>query len=138
MAKPEDVFLEAIDKQMDDFVDKVFAKSQQNLIDDGKIDTGELLKSGNINRKFLEKTIIYTAPYADSIEFGRFPGTMPPVEPLIDWVRRKLGVRNLKEARSTAWAVATAIKQRGLQPSPYLQPAITNTNAEFKIKQVRA
>lgn len=135
MAKPEDVVLEEINKYMDDLIDRIFQLSQENLVEDGKIDTGNLLKSGNIQRKFLEKEITYSAPYAASIEFGRIPGFMPPVDALIKWVQRKLGISNPKEARSVAWAVATAIKQRGMDPSPFLIPALEQAMVEFKISR---
>ena len=135
MIKPEDVVLEEIDKMMNDLIDRIFQLSQENLIDKGKVDTANLLKSGNIQRKFLEKQITYSAPYADSIEFGRSPGQMPPVDALMKWVSRKLGVSDPKEARSVAWAVATAIKQRGIDPSPYILPAFEQAMVEFKLSR---
>lgn len=134
MAEPEDVLLDAIDKIANDYVDRAFQLSQQNLVADGKIDTGILLKSGNINRFFLDKEIVYTAPHAEPIEFGRVAGTMPPVDPIIRWVLRKGFANNQVTARKIAWAVAVAIKQRGLDPSPYLEPALEQTSVEFKRK----
>ena len=133
MAKPEDVILEEIDKVLDDFIDRVFQLSQENLIRDGKADTGLLLKSGNINRSFLDKEIVYTAPHAEPIEYGRTPGTMPPYHVLIGWVRRKLKIHDIKEARSVAFAVAMAIKQRGMDQSPFLRPAIEQGIVEYDL-----
>jgi len=133
MAKNEDVILKEIDKKMDDFIDTVFGMSQQALVDQQKIDTGNLLKSGNVRRSFLEKEIIYSAPYADVIEYGRSPGTMPPFEVLFKWVRRKLGVRNVKKARSIAYAIALSIKKRGIMPSPYLYNSVQKARGEFKL-----
>ena len=135
MANPEQVFLKQLDNYMNDFTDRIFQLSQENLANDNKIDTGNLLKSGNVHRGFLNKEIVYTAPYSDTIEFGRLPGTMPPVNALINWVKRKLGVTNQKQAISTAWAIATAIKQRGLEPSPFMQPAIDQAKVEFKLEE---
>jgi len=57
--KPEEVVLEELDKVMNKFIDRVFELSQLNLVNDGKIDTGTLLKTANINRRFLEKEIVY-------------------------------------------------------------------------------
>lgn len=133
MVKPEDVVLEEIDRVMDDFIDEVFKNSQELLIDQGKVDTSNLLKSGNINREFLKKEIIYSAPYADVIEFGRVPGTMPPVDPIIGWVRRKLGVRSEAQARSIAFAIARAIKARGQDPAPYIMPAFIAAKNKFNL-----
>ncbi len=137
MATNEEVILKELDKEMDLFVDRVFQLSQERLIDDGKTDTSNLLRSGNIIRRKLEKEIIYSAPYADVIEFGRHPGTMPPSDQLVKWVQRKLHVRDIKEAKRVAFAIALSIKKRGMDPSPYLQPAINQTNIEFQKRKVR-
>jgi len=129
----EEVVLSEIDKFMNEVTDRIFQLSQENLITEGKVDTGNLLKTGNVNRRFLEKEIVYPAPYADTIEFGRNPGQMPPPEALNNWVRRKLGVKNEKEAKRVSWAIAMAIKQRGIQPTPFLQNAISQAKTEFGI-----
>jgi len=123
-----------IDDQMDDIIDFIFAQSQQNIVSKNIVDEGTLLKSGIIQRNFLNKKIIYSAPYSDSIEFGRLPGSMPPVAPIKGWVQRKLGVRNDKEAKSIAWAIATDLKKNGTSPRPFLQPAIDLARTRLKLK----
>ena len=135
MPDPVEVVLQEIDRAMDDYIDRVFELSQQFLVDQNKIDTGTLFKTANIERRFLEKTIVYPAPHADDIEYGRVAGTMPPVDPIIAWVKRKLAITNEKEARQTAWAIAFTIKQRGTQPSPYLTPSIIQANNEFGLRE---
>lgn len=135
MARPEDVVLEEVDKFMDDYIDRVFQLSQEFLVENGKIDTTNLLKSGNINRKFLEKQITYSAPYADIVEFGRNPGEMPPPQALEKWVRRKLQIVNPKEIKSVSFAIALSIKQRGITPAPYLTSSFEQANVEFKLKR---
>ena len=134
--KPVDVILKELDEQMDLFADRIFELSQQRLVDDGKIDTGTMFKTANIERKFLEKTIVYPALYADVIEFGRHPGTMPPVKPLIKWVQRKLGITNIKKARNVAWAIATEIKKRGLEGIMFLDQSVEQATSELKLKRV--
>jgi len=126
----EAVILQEIDKLMDNIVDKIFQRSQENLIREGKVDTGTLLKTANINREFLKKEIVFPALYADVIEYGRAPGSMPPVEALEKWVMRKLGIEK-KKAKSVCWAIAMAIKQRGMAATPFLRPAIESTFAEL-------
>lgn len=133
MPKPEDVILKEIDKEMDKFIDKVFRLSQERLIDDGKVDTGTLVKTANINRRFLDKEIVYPASYADHVEFGRLPGSAPPTSALQLWVQRKLGISSEKEARSISFAIARDIKQRGIQPLPYLRESIQRVRGEFGI-----
>ena len=122
MGEEEDAVLKELDVFMDNLVDEIFADSQENLVKLDKVDTGFLLKSGNINRSFLEKEIVYTAPHASVVEFGSTPH-MPPVDPLIKWARRKLGL-NQKEANSAGWAIAMAIKERGIEQAPFLRPAM--------------
>lgn len=134
MAKePEEVILEEINKVMDDFIDRIFELSQENLIEDGKIDTGTMLKTANVKRKFLDKEIIYPVIYAESIEYGRVPGTMPPSSALEKWVRRKLGLSNELQIKRTAFAIAKAIKKRGTQPTYFLRRAIAKAKAEFDL-----
>lgn len=129
----EDQILKAFDEWLNDFVDLVFQYSQENLLIDEKVDTGTLLKTANIEKLPYEKTITYPAPYAESVHFGRAPGTMPPVEALEKWVARKLGVPK-DQVKSTAWAVATAIKQRGIQPTPFLTEAIKKAEQTMNVK----
>ena len=137
MPEPEDVILQEIDKELDTFIDTVFSRSQQRLIDEGKVDTANLLKSGNVTRKFLEKQITYSAPYSDVIEYGRFPGSMPPPEALEKWVRRKLGVRNEKEVKRVAFTIAMAIKKRGMDGTFFLTQSLDQTELEFQNRRVK-
>lgn len=132
MPDAADQILQEIDKEMDNLIDRIFELSQERLIDDGKVDTANLLKSGNISkRNFLDKEITYSAPYADSVEYGRLPGSMPPPDALINWVRRKLNVRS-KNARNVAFAVALAIKRRGLEPTPYIRDSVHKVKKEYE------
>lgn len=118
-----DAILKAIDEKLDEIVDEVFADSQVIIVDKNIIDEGTLLKSGNIQREFLSKTITYSVPYADVMEFGRLPGSMPPVDPIKDWVRRKGLATEEKDVNRIAWAVAKDIEKNGMEPRPYLGPA---------------
>jgi hypothetical protein len=130
--KNVDITLSEIDALMDEIVDKVFEKTQQNLVDDGKIDTGTLIQTGNINREFLYKQIVYPAEHASVVNYGREAGaTPPPVAPLITWVRRKLSVKNDKEAKSIAFAISKAIHQRGIVPTFFVENAVEEVIREY-------
>ncbi|MBE0627980.1 MAG: hypothetical protein IH603_00010 [Burkholderia vietnamiensis] len=50
--------------------------------------------------------------YAIPVELGTKPH-FPPIEPLEDWVRAKLGVREDHEVHSAAFLIARAIARRG-------------------------
>lgn len=123
--------LEAIDSKLDEVADDVFFYSQQNIVDQGLIDRGTLLKSGNINREFLRKQVIYSAVHAEPTEFGRLPGSMPPVDSIKEWVKRKGLTIDDKKINSIAWAISMDIKQNGIVPRPYLRPAVEKKRAEL-------
>lgn len=124
--------IKVIDSKMDEIADFIFAESQKNIVKQNIIDEGTLLKSGNINRSLLNKQIVYPVPYSDSIEFGRLPGKMPPIEPLKGWVRRVLGINDEQEVNRIAWLIAQDIKQRGQDARPFLRPAIESAKIRFK------
>lgn len=108
-----------------DLADKIFLKSQENLIEDGSIDTGFLLRSSPGPIKQGEGYLIhYNAPYADVIDKGRRPGTGVPVEELISWVRRKLKVKNEKEAKRVAFLISQKIKSRGIKGTEFFTRAV--------------
>lgn len=50
--------------------------------------------------------------HAIPVELGSKPH-FPPIEPLIDWVRVKLGITGDKEAKAAAFAIARTIASRG-------------------------
>lgn len=126
-------FLQELDKKMTEVAENIFFQSQQNIVEKKIIDRGVLLQRGNINDSFLEKKIIYPVPYAESIEFGRLPGTQPPVNMLKDWVKRKGIAKNDKEINNIAWAIAKDIKKDGMMPRPFLGPAV-----EAELQKLRA
>ncbi len=113
-------FINAIDKELNDLVDRIFMLSQENIVKKRISDTGFLLKSGIVKHNYLEKEIIYQAPYSDYIEFGTQPH-MPPVEPLQRYAKRKLRAKNYEEV---GWAIANKIRKKGTKPEPFLRPAI--------------
>jgi hypothetical protein len=131
--KEVDIILNEIDNFMDEFADKVFARSQEILIDDGKVDTGAMIQTANINKEYLYKQVVYPAEYADVVNYGRQAGQpAPPFEPIYKWVQRKLGIGNEKEARNTAWAIRWSIHERGIQPTFYAERAIEETQNEYQ------
>lgn len=146
--KPEQVILERIDKEMDDFIDRVFFLSQENLVrlHDKQFksgvrkkvittDTGNLKKTANVNRQFLDKEIVYPAPYASDVEFGN-GGKNVKAESLVKWVRRKLfkGRGSERQIFKTAEDIARGLKRRGQSADPYLLPAFEQAKTEFKVE----
>ena len=130
----DEALLNAIDKKLDELVDSVFADSQMNIVNKKIVDEGTLLKSGNIQREFLNKTIIYGVPYADTMEFGRLPGSMPPVDPLRAWIERKGLAKGEKEIGRFAWAIAKDMEMNGTDPRPFLSPAVEMAASRLRSK----
>jgi len=126
-----DQLLKAIDNRMDDIIDFISAEAKDNLDRHGTTHTGQLRKSISPNKKFLVKELAVTAPYADVIEFGRLPGTTPPVKPIQEWARLKLGLSR-KEAERAGWAISKSIEQHGTRPQPYLRPSLQAARRRFK------
>lgn len=78
-------------------------------------------------------TVAITAPHAPYIEDGTRP-FWPPLQPLIDWVRRKGLADGEGEVVSIARAVQHTIATRGIQPRHYMRKAF----ARFKADKVMA
>lgn len=133
----------SLDKFMDELVDEIFSRSQENLVKNGSIDTGEILKRANVNREFLSKEIVYESDYAGAIEFGSDPHEVPveeipnprrgkntkrtvKVPVLYDWTRRKLE-KNPVSAVGVSWRVKRKIARKGTRAQPFLRPAIDET-----------
>lgn len=65
--------------------------------------------------------------YGRATEFGRRPGIMPPVEPLIDWARR----HGIEDPESAGWAIAIKIRDEGIDAAPFLFPAFEEERPRF-------
>ena len=147
MPEFEQAFLEELDKKMDEITDRIFQLSQENLVEphvkvfkSGKsktvitTDSGFLLKSGNVNRQFLKKQIVYPVPYASDVEFGNNGFQVEPEE-LFKWVGRKLlkGKGTEAQVKRTATNIlANSLAERGQSSDPFLQRAVSQAKMEFK------
>ncbi len=119
-------------KRIEDLAEDIFVDSQNNIIQQKIVDEGTLLNTGKVIHGEDFSEIRYDALYADTIEFGRNPGTMPPSSALQGWVRRKLGITDEKQIKSIAFLIARDIKSRGQQPRPYLGPAVESQRQKLK------
>lgn len=91
--------------------------------------------TGNLFRNIRAKVAIDTNPVQASVDFGSIgvnyglnveEGT-PPHQPIINrlrgWVRRKVNVKNVKQA---TFLIARKIRKKGTKPHPYLKPVTTS------------
>lgn len=58
------------------------------------------------------KGIISGRKYTEQLVYGRKPGNMPPIEPLIKWAQAKFGV-DYDAAKGIAWGTAKKIQKEG-------------------------
>ena len=61
--------------------------------------------------------------YAQFIDSGRKPGgKRPPIAVILEWITRKnIRPKRGQSLNSLAWAIATAIRDRGIRPRPFLK-----------------
>lgn len=138
----------------------VAADAQQNVKDNGSIATSKLINS--ISTRFKDSKagsigiVKVNAIYGAAVEFGRRAGGMPPIEPILTWIRKKgLATTTHKtksgkvvtdrrdasqedEERSMAFAIAKSIAENGTQPRPFLIPAFKKgaKNLEKRLRVV--
>lgn len=115
---------------LDRIADEIFTRSQNNIVEAELSDTGFLLRSGNVIRSPNTRKIIYSAPYASYIEYGTMPH-FPPIEPIHQWVLRKLGEKDPK-AKQIAWSIAKKIQMEGTTPKPFLRNAVKHTINKYR------
>jgi len=101
----------------------MFSVSQESIVSNGTSDTGSLLQSGVPPHWEGNKIVFgYSAPHAVHIEYGTLPHWVP-IEPLIGWSERKLGLPK-PEATSAAYAIRAKIAKEGQMPQPFLRVGV--------------
>ena len=151
-------------KQIAFVMEDVAINAAADAKDKAPVNVGQLRR--NITNEVLIKhggrevtgRISSNANYSSAVEFGRSPGTLPPVgdgskEGILYWVRRKgiarswsIKTRRITKATnaqkqaevSMAWAIAKKIERFGTQPQPFMRPAYEHWNKIFetKLKQI--
>lgn len=105
--------------------------AKDNLRQNKSIATGQLRASGRAQAVEGDPDAVDVGFFSDNtqggyaayVEYGRKSGKMPPVDYLIQWVRKKLRLPE-KEARARGWAMARSIARKGTQPHPFFTPAV--------------
>lgn len=131
----------------------IIADAKENLKANGSVATGQLRASGKVQKVEEDETSLdvgffakESQGYAYFVEYGRRSGKMPPVEMLMEWLRKRTThskalksalahiegrrVRRTSEytkdylLRSAAWALAKWIAKKGTKPHPFFGPAV--------------
>lgn len=148
---------------------KIVNDAKGKLKSNGSVVTGMLRASGKVQAVEGDPDAVDAGffsqdtkgGYAYFVEYGRRAGKMPPVEMLMEWLRKRTskskalrsavnileGRRKRREAaytkddllRSAAWGLARHIAKKGTRPHPFFGPAVEeNKNAvnEFIAEEV--
>lgn len=79
--------------------------------------TGELDKytteSGEIKFESDFKAVLLTPSHIQFAKFGRKPGEQPPIDSIIDFVKKKGIIFDGTDQEGTAWAIAKSIAKNG-------------------------
>lgn len=132
----------------------IFSESQENLVK--PMPWGDEHYSGNARKPtvitdesilllsgkppYFEGDMIiafrYDAPHAKWVEWGTPPHAVAASR-LEGWCRRKLGKRG-KDVLRTAYAVAGKIRIKGIEPHPYIRPAVNTAVKKFRMRKIRS
>lgn len=108
---------------------KVKNAIQNNITSKGITFQGSLRRSVQINTATFDRGVVGVGErYGAVVEFGRRPGSMPPVEPIERWASIKLG------APGAGFVIARKIKQQGTKAQPYVEPAFVD-NVDYILDQ---
>lgn len=110
---------------------RIVNDAKDNLRQNKSVATGQLRASGRAQAVDGDPDAVDVGFFSDNtqggyaayVEYGRRSGKMPPVDYLIQWVRKKLRLPE-KEARARGWAMARSIARKGTQPHPFFTPAV--------------
>lgn len=74
----------------------------------------------------------YMYPYANYQAHGaKWPGKRPPIAPLQEYVKNRMGITDEKKSKSIAFAIAATLKKEGLPTSGGMRYSSTGTRKDF-------
>jgi HK97 gp10 family phage protein len=140
----------------------IIADAKDNLKGNHSVVTGQLRASGRVQRVEGDEQALdagffsqdTTGGYASFVKYGRRAGKMPPIQMLMEWMRKRTskskalqsaiihmeGRRVRRKAaytkddllRSAAWALAKWIAKKGTKPHPFFAPAVEKNKGEVE------
>lgn len=97
---------------------------QQATSKKGVVNTGFYKRAWKAEKTGYGARVYNQAPYASIMEHGRRAGKrMPPKEPIVRWIQRRLG-RSEQEARRLAFVFQRAIARKGITGRKVLADSI--------------
>ena len=118
---------------MRDIADFLLAKAQDNIINMGISDRGELLGSGEVKEIAGEIVVEFDAPQANFVNNGTQPHGINEEgrQAIKAWVERKLSVPS-KELDQVTNAIIWKIRKKGTKAQPFFDQAIFFTAQRYK------
>lgn len=125
MASNEEIIERAIAIYLDAMAEEVLSFARINLVQHDTIDSSRLYNSGHIERGDGTVAVVFDAPHAIWIEYGTqpHPTSMEGRLKIKGWARRKLNLSEA-DAESASWAIVKKIAEEGMEPNPFLRPAV--------------
>ena len=122
-------FSQRTERAIRSIIDRISALGQRVAKARAPRDTGQLINSIHTIREFRSPIFVggieTNLPVAIVMEEGRKPGSFPPLEPIIAWVRRHRASFNIKSGkgskariRGVAFVIARKIQKRGIPSNP--------------------
>lgn len=111
---------------------QIVADAKQNLRNNRSNVTGQLSASGRVQTVEGDPDAVDAGffsqdtrgGYAFFVEYGRRAGKFPPVDEIVQWVRKKLRIREPKAAKGIGFVIARKIAKKGTTPHPFFGPAV--------------
>lgn len=136
-------FNDAVAKAMGIIGERVTDTMQNTLISKGKDATGQLVAGIQHTETFDKQdnefsTTIKIPGYGQYVNTGRRPGAkMPPIQPILEWVRARRITTPKYTQPQLAWAIAKSISIKGIRPTPFIENSIETvlTNYQNEIRQ---
>ena len=127
--------IEDVDKEIQDNVDgflkEIAIKLTNKLKETAPVHTGRLRNSITILERKKGKIVVgVNAKYAAALQFGTDP-FWPPIEPLKDWARKKLGAEGLAYYVQKKIAGKIEDKEGGITKNPFVTRAIDRLRQEY-------
>ena len=103
-----------------------------NLRNNGSVVTGLLRSSGKVQKVQGDEDAVDAGffsqdtqgGYAYFVEYGRKSGKFPPIDYIVQWVRKKLRITEEKIAKGIGFVIARKIAKSGTRPHPFFGPAV--------------
>ncbi len=122
-----------VKEMMRDIADFLLSKAQDNIINMGISDRGELLGSGEVKEIGGEIFVEFDAPQATFVNDGTRPHGINKEgqDAIRAWVERKLSVSS-KEVDKVANAIIWKIRKKGTLPKPFFDNAVAVTAQTYR------